>query len=742
MSLNSMHWLGPTLIGVILAGCGGSSGGPPPAGPEPPAPPPPTEPPGGGLDARPVNTTCVAPARPSGLGAIELERAFPALSFEQPLYLLQAPGDDARWFVLEKTGRVRVFDNQASVATSSVFLDLSSVVNSASEGGLLGLAFAPDFATSGRAFVSYTTFGPGGTGMRSVIARYRSPDGGLTLDPASEQVLLTITQPFNNHNGGGIKFGPDGHLYVAIGDGGSGGDPQDNAQNTHNLLGAFLRLEVDDDGAYEVPAGNPFAQNPRCAEGSGAAPCPEIFAWGLRNPWRFSFDRQSGRLWAGDVGQNAREEINLIEVGGNYGWRFREGFTCFNPATNCPAAGLVDPVLDYPHSDGRSVTGGYVVRGTSLPGLEGLYLFGDFISGRIWALSANADGEYGKSLLAATGLQVSSFGEANDGEIFVVDFGGGLYRIKPAGNAPADTIPASLADTGCVDPAVPSLPAPGLIPYRPQAPFWSDGAAKERWLALPEGTTIGLDGDGRMDFPAGSVLMKHFRRDGRLLETRLFMRHPDGVWAGYTYGWNEAQTAAGRITGGAQRETGGRAWLYPSEAECLQCHTAAAGRTLGLELAQLNGVLTYPATGRVANQLRTLDAIGLFSPPLGAAPEDIPSLADPNGVAAVEERARAWLHTNCAGCHRPGGPTPSDLDLRFDTALAAMAACRVPTITGSDLGVSDASLLSPGAPARSLIWLRPGRRDVHAMPPLGSLEVDTAGLDVVREWIESLQGCE
>jgi uncharacterized repeat protein (TIGR03806 family) len=746
------------VLALALGACGGSSGGPPsndvgqpPVSPPPPPPPPPdpdpppVDPVDGGLDERPSNPGCIAPPRPTGTSSVAVQRVFPALTFQQPLFMLQAPGDASRWFVLEKTGRARSFENVAGVSTTSLFLDLSGVVNAASEGGLLGLAFAPDWATSRVAYVSYTRNRPGG-GMQSVVSRFSSRDGGLSLDPTSEQVLLTINQPFNNHNGGGIEFGADGYLYLGMGDGGSGGDPQNNAQNTHNLLGTFLRIDVSGAAGYAIPDDNPFAGNPPCgtstAAGTGSAPCPEIFAWGLRNPWRFSFDPSTGKLWAGDVGQNAREEINLIERGGNYGWRYREGFVCYNPSTNCPSAGLVDPVIDYPHSEGRSVTGGYVYRGESLGALRGRYVFGDFISGRIWALQSDGAGGYEKTQLAATALSIASFSASLDGELYVVDYAGGLYQLAPLGAGPADTIPDELAETGCVDPADPARPAAGLIPYRPNAAFWSDGAAKERWLAVPDDSVIGLAGSGDFEFPPGSVLMKHFRRAGQLIETRLFMRHPDGIWAGYTYAWNASQTGARRVRGGMVEERAGAPWLYPSEAECLQCHTAAAGRTLGLEIAQLNGDLRYPATGRTANQLTTLDTIALLSPPLAADPADLPALADPFGSGALGDRARAYLHTNCAGCHRPGGPTPSSMDLRFDTPLAQAAVCDVPGTTGSSLGVPDARLVAPGDPGRSLVWLRMDRRDVHAMPPIGSLKVDAAGVALIGEWIAGLARCD
>ncbi len=735
------------MLAVLLAsGCGGGSGNdapPPGAGTPPPGggtPPPTAE---TGLDTRPANLACVAPARPDVGSGVLVQRVFPNQFFSQPVQMVQAPGDEAHWYVVEKSGQVFRFENRADASARQQVIDLRAEVDARSEGGLLGMAFAPDFASSARVYLSYTRAGSGPVPMQSVIARFTSPDGGRTLDPDSEQVLLTIDQPFTNHNGGGIAFGPDGHLYLGMGDGGSGGDPLDQGQDTTTLLGTFLRLDVSGADGYAIPPDNPFSGNAPCTGGSGAADCPEIYAWGLRNPWRWSFDRDTGALWAGDVGQSTREEINLIELGGNYGWRFREGFLCFNPSSNCPRAGLVDPIIDYRTGiDGSSVTGGYVYRGAEIPGLRGRYVFGDFVNGRIWALTSDPDGTYAMQDLAASGLNISSFAEDHQGELYVVNFGGGLYRLAPSGTAPADTIPALLSDTGCVDPADPSQPAEGLIPYRPGAPFWSDGADKERWLALPDGARIDLASDGNFEFPPGAVLMKHFRRGGQLIETRLFMHHPEGQWGGYTWRWNAAQTDAERVIGGATLPAGGGDWVYPSEAQCLQCHTAAAGRTLGLEIAQLNNALTYAQTGRTANQLRTLAAIELFTSPLPGEPEELPALPDPFGSAPVGERARAWLHTNCAGCHRPDGPTPSDLDLRFDVPLDETRACNVEPSSSSGLGLTDPRLIVPGDPQRSLVWQRMGRRDVHAMPPVGSLDIDTAGLSLVQDWITSLAGCD
>ncbi|HEX7081365.1 MAG TPA: PQQ-dependent sugar dehydrogenase, partial [Gammaproteobacteria bacterium] len=723
---------------AAAAGCGGSSSDDRSPTPGPP-------PPTAGLDARPVNLTCVAPSAPAaGSPEIALEEAFPHVGFTQPLAMIQAPGDDSRWFVLEKPGRVLVIDNDPNVTAAETVLDVDAFldVNDASEGGLLGMAFDPAFAENGTVYLSFTE----GTPMVSVVKRFTSPDG-TTLDPAAEDVLR-VNQPFENHNGGQIGFGPDGYLYIGLGDGGSGGDPQGHAQNTKDLLGSMLRIDVAGDAPYEIPADNPFAGNPTCGPDPNvpaAADCPEIYAWGLRNPWRWSFDADTGALWVGDVGQGTREEIDVVERGGNYGWNCREGRIAY-PGTHSPACadatGLIDPVHDYPRSEGTSVTGGYVYRGTAIPALVGSYVFGDYGSGRIWRLAGDGAGGYTAELLLDTNLAISSFAEGLDRELYVVDLvGGGLYRIVAAGDRPSGSpVPESLSATGCVDSADPARPAAGLIPYDVAAPFWSDGADKERWLAVPDGTTIAVGADGDFAFPEGAVLMKHFRLDGRLVETRLLMHHPRAGWAGYSYRWNDAQTDATLVEGGAVAEIGGRQWIFPSSDDCLACHTSAAGFTLGLETAQLDNDFTYPATGRTANQLETLDAIALFASPL--APSSGEALADPYDAAApLDARARAYLHTNCAQCHREGGLAPVALDLRYDVRLAETGACDALPQAG-DLGLgAGARIIAPGEPERSVLLGRLERRDAYAMPPLASNVVDAEGAALIREWIASLAGC-
>ena len=351
---------------------------------------------------------------------VDLQAAFADRSFQAPVGLVPAPAAASRWYVVEKRGVIWTLASETAAPT--VFADLRARINAGpNEAGLLGLAFSPSFASDGRVYVSYTA--PSSTSpanLRSRLSRMVSRDGGLTIDPASEEILLSVDQPFENHNGGHIAFGPDGFLYLGLGDGGSAGDPGNRAQNLSSPLGKLLRVDVSGASGYAIPADNPFA---------GGGGLREIWAYGLRNPWRFSFDADTGALWLGDVGQDRFEEVDVITRGGNYGWRVREADHCFNPATGCASSGLIPPVAEYGRAEGASITGGFVYRGDDIPALAGQYLFADFGSGRFWALGEE------RRLVADTSLNPSTFAEGPDGELFAVDFGGRIFRLvgRPCG---------------------------------------------------------------------------------------------------------------------------------------------------------------------------------------------------------------------------------------------------------------------------------------------------------------------
>jgi uncharacterized repeat protein (TIGR03806 family) len=718
----------------------------------PPPPPPPTQEPSG-LDARPANATCLAWERPTADDTISLQR-YTNLTFAFPIAMLQAPNDSSRWFVVEQAGVVRTFP-ATNPTSSTVFIDIAGRVIDGGERGLLGMAFHPDFPQDPRVFLSYTN---GDSGTVSRISSFRSLDNGATLDPGTERILMVLTQPEDNHNGGHIAFGPDDMLYIGFGDGGGSGDQHGsigNGQRLTTLHGKILRIDVGADPmatTYSVPAGNPFfnAANAgdQCASpGSRASGnCPEIFAWGFRNPWRWSFDRTTGELWVGDVGQNVWEEVSQVTVGGNYGWRCREGAHDFNTSAGCSGNTLIDPVAEYSHSVGQSITGGYVYRGAQNTNLVGRYLFADFVSGRIWAwIPENATQPREPTQLLDTSFGISSFGQGNDGELYVINYGSGsngsLHRIEFATGPVNNPPPQTLSQTGCVAAGNAQQPAAGLIPYTINAPFWSDNASKERWLALPDGQTVTVRTDGDWEFPNRAVLMKNFRVGTQLIETRLLMRHPDGTWGGFTYEWNDQQTDATLVEGGAVRDIGAQDWIFPSESQCLDCHTQAANRALGLETAQLNRTFAYTQTGRTANELATLSHIGVLSPAITNSAA-APTMPDPTDTsAALTNRARAYLHTNCSQCHRPGGPTPSTMDLRYTTPLNSTNACNASPQAG-DLGIGpNARLIAPGSSANSVIVNRANRRDINGMPPLGSNLVDAAGVTLLTQWIDSLTSC-
>ncbi|HEX6572329.1 MAG TPA: PQQ-dependent sugar dehydrogenase [Steroidobacteraceae bacterium] len=364
-------------------------------------------------------------------------RLFPDLpEFDAAVLALQAPGDASTWYVVEQAGRVRAFANEAGVSAARTFVDVSSRVTTATEAGLLGMAFHPGYPSNPRVYLSYTT--TIGGDLFSRISEFRTTDGGATLAADTERVLLTVAQPATNHNGGHVAFGPDGLFYIGFGDGGGGGDPSEpigNGQKLTTLLGKMLRIDVDGTtGAapYGIPPGNPHATSAPCDDGEGTEPCPEIYAYGFRNPWRWSFDRATGELWVGDVGQAEREEVDRVVVDGNYGWRCFEGTLSFNPDCGPNADVALPPIVEYDHDAGRAITGGYVYRGSALPALRGEYVFGDFVSGRLWRIphTATPTRVVAAPQGVATGLAIASFAEDVGGELYVVDYGGALHRVE------------------------------------------------------------------------------------------------------------------------------------------------------------------------------------------------------------------------------------------------------------------------------------------------------------------------
>lgn len=351
----------------------------------------------------------------------EIVTAFEQLTFDQPLYLTTANDSSNNLFVVERTGQIHLFENNPSVNETTIFLDLSSKISTEGlEMGLLGLAFHPDFSTNGYFYVNYTT--EAGT----VISRFEADPATYEADMESEIRLMEFPQPYSNHNGGHITFGPDGYLYIGVGDGGGSGDPEDNAQDLMEIYGKLLRIDVDaqsEEAPYAIPEDNPFAGN---EDGT----LEEIYAYGLRNPWKFSFDSQRELLWLADVGQNAMEEINLIEAGGNYGWNLMEGTQEYSLTEQMDPLQLEPPIWEYDHSMGQSITGGYVYYGKEHPSLKGTYLYGDFVSGRIWALWPQDSQADQNMEIADTDLMISSFGLDEEGELLIVDFNGQIYRLQ------------------------------------------------------------------------------------------------------------------------------------------------------------------------------------------------------------------------------------------------------------------------------------------------------------------------
>jgi glucose/arabinose dehydrogenase len=645
------------------------------------APPAPTDP--WGLDVRPVNPACAPRVlAPQGFSSIVRATSY---TFQNAIDVL---AHDGKTYALEQGGFVGLLDG-------TLVADVSGRIVSGGEAGLLGIAFHPKFAQNGFVFLSYTA--PGGAGVfQSVIARYQSKDGGATIDLSTEKRILVFDQPFANHNGGTIMFGPDGFLYLGFGDGGSGGDPLGNGQNTNVLLGKMLRIDVDGGDPYAIPPSNPFAA------GGGR---PEIFAWGLRNPWRFAFDPPTGRLFAGDVGQNTREEVDEIFVGKNYGWNVREGTFCYN-ATTCDTTGLTEPLVDYGRDKGGSVSGGFVYHGTSFPSLAGKYVFADFNTGRFFAMRIDVPSPTLEDIdIGVNSVNPTAVVPDVNGEIIFTDYFSGLiWRIVPP---VASDLPDGLEQTGCVDERAPTKPAQGLFPYAVNVPQWMDGIVADRFISIPADSKIATKADGALELPPGSIAMRILHDGTTPLETQMLLRRADGEWKAYDWVYRTG------IFGAAVGNT----------STCMQCHTKEAHTTIGLEVAQLDRDFDYG--GRHGNQIATLDHVGMLAQP--PAPGAFPPLPALEANDSAERRSRAYLHANCAFCHRGG--ELEEMDLRFSLSFPNTRTCNV-----------DGRIL-PGDPDHSTIISRMRATDATHMPPLASKKPDDRAVTTISDWIRALPGC-
>ena len=737
-----------------------------------------------GIDRREAWTTGNLHGTPDPPSPYVTENAFPKLRLFEPLSVGVVPGTN-RFGVATRPGKICTFEIRPDVETADELVDIGKTT--------YGLAFHPRFAENGYFYLTYIdTALPPERGSR--LSRFQvkkrqevepaaANSGGPPIaDAASEKVILEW--PIGGHNGGCIRFGPDGMLYLATGDGSGIADELQTGQRLDDLLGAILRIDVDkSDGErpYSIPADNPFVGR------AGAR--GEIWSFGHRQVWKFSFDSPTKRLWAGEVGQDLWEMVWLIRRGGNYGWSVREARHPFRPERPVGPAAFEEPIVEQPHSDFRSLTGGYVYRSQRLPELAGAYLYGDYDAGKLWLLRYEGppDGRGGRVTehreLADTQIRIVEFAQDGAGEVYLVDFaGGGLHRIVPA---PPQTetrpFPRKLSETGLFASTKDHQPAAGLIPYSVNAELWSDGAVKERFLALPGTSQIELDDviyphgkeypDPGWRFPDGTALVKTFSMDlkagdpnsRKRLETRVLQyrkmpgdddEYGNQFWNGYTYVWNDEQTDAELLAAsGLDREyvvedpaaKGGKRivnWRFPSRSECALCHTMAAKYALGVTTLQMNKDHLYAdghGGGTLANQLATLEHLGVFTAPLAARPEELPRLVDYHETSQdLHLRARAYLHANCAHCHRKWGGGNAEFELHASWPLSALKVVNTPPGQGT-FSLSEPKVLVPGDPARSLILHRMELTGLGRMPHIASRVVDRQGADLVRDWLASLR---
>jgi len=733
---------------------------------------------------RPRWTTGTITGSPEVAPAFKLTNPFPNLKFDHPLQFVHLPGTD-RLFVVEQGGKIFTFRNNAA-AKAEVFFDPAkelkswkAVPKAAEFEGSFALVFHPKFAENRTCFVCYTVKGKNIPNLTdgSRLSRFKVTDN-FRIDPASEELLLSFKQ--GGHNGCDLHFGPDGFLYVSSGDAADPNPPDTfrTGQDLTDLEASVLRIDVDrrDAGrSYAIPSDNPFVGlkiGDKTARG-------EIWAYGFRNAWRMSFDRGTGQLWVGDVGWELWELVHKVGRGHNGGWSIMEGPQAVNTTWPVGPTAVIRPAIEVPHSEGASMTGGYVYRGKKFPKLVGHYIFGDWVTKRIWSADVSTGDPAAKVEMMKPTARVVAFGEDAAGEIFVVDYDEGTILTLAADDAatydPAK-FPRTLSATGLFADSAKHTLAPGVRPFEINAHTWQDYSTAEYFLALP--------GDGvitdyperkrlpnnvswhwaRFHFPKDAVLVKTISlemakgnpQSSRRIETQVM--HFDGeMWAGYTYAWRDDQTDADLVPAdGAERRftvadpvfaNGKReqTWTYFGRSQCVQCHHSWAEYTLAFNLEQLNRTMDAKPTRE--HQLLALlnegylERRGKDEKPLPAYKLDELAkdrkLADPHDASAkLDDRAKAYFQVNCGHCHRFGGGGGVDFELHGFCDLKNKKLLDALPMRGT-LDLDDARLIAPGDKHRSTVYARMAKFGSGRMPHIGSEFVDESGLELIGRWIDS-----
>ena len=672
------------------------------------------------------------------------EQVFGGVALRNVTDMVPVPGL-AQWLIAEDGGKIWCVPNDHGTAKAEVAIDMKAVHKACDH--VYGMAFHPRFSSNREIFITYTNGDARPDGSR--LSRFKvAQEKPLIIDPTSEEIVLTWLS--GGHNGAAIAFGPDGMLYLSTGDAEVPNPPDrlNTGQDISDLLSSILRLDVDQAEAgkrYAVPRDNPFVAT--------ADARPEIWAYGFRNPWKMSFDSKTGSLWCGDVGWQEWEHIFLIKRGGNYGWAATEGSNIIAIERKGGPSPITPPVVTHSHTEAASITGGFVYRGTRLPELQGAYVYGDYETGKIWALWHDGTQVTRHEEIADTPFMLVSFAQGEDGELFFVHYGSPstvhrLLRNPAAGQAVR--FPRKLSETGLFSDVARQIPATGVLPFDIRAPMWADGATGQRFVGIVAGsgsvtTKPGSSAGpptGRNAWPKNAVLAKTLRMEvvqgdkPSVANIETQMLHFDGEqWNAYSYRWNEEGTDAELVGAAGDQRTldlrgpdfpEGRhrySYRFHSRAECLRCHNAWGDFALSFNPQQLAAPESLVEAGCIDREFMDGSRARLVNPH--------------DAKAGLEARARSWLHTNCAACHREHGGGSVPLMVNAEMKSAEMRAIDEKPTRG-DFGIANARVIAPGQPGSSVLLHRIAKTGPGHMPMLGSHEVDVRGLQLLADWVRSL----